>query len=210
MPSTSSQRLGSLLVLSGPSGAGKTTLYRLLLERHPEIRFSVSCTTRAPRANERAEVDYHFLDAPAFAARVAAGAFLEHAEVHGNRYGTLRAEVEGPVLEGVDVLLDIDVQGARQIREVTRGGSLAAAALFVFCAPPSFAVLRQRLVARGTDSPEVIERRLQQAQRELAAWREYDWLVVNDRLDLAVAQLEAIAMAARCRTLVHKKEPWDP
>jgi guanylate kinase len=209
MTSTKAQRLGSLIVLSGPSGAGKTTLYRLVLGRHPAIRFSVSCTTRAARAAERDGVDYHVLSVPEFQARLAAGAFLEHAEVHGNWYGTLRAEVEGPVGDGVDVLLDIDVQGARQIREVTRGTGLAAAALSVFCAPPSFAVLQQRLEARGTDSAEVIARRLLRARAELAAWREYDWVIINDDLAEAVAQLEAIVLAARCRTLVYGKEPWS-
>lgn len=209
MTSTNPQRLGSLIVLSGPSGAGKTTLYRLVLSRHPEVRFSVSCTTRAPRTAERSGVDYHFLSVPQFRARVAAGAFLEHAEVHGNWYGTLRAEVEGPIHDGVDVLLDIDVQGARQIRQVTRGTRLAAAALSVFCAPPSLTALRQRLEARGTESPEAIARRLLRARAELSAWREYDWVVVNDRLEDAVAQLDAIVMAARCRSLVHEKEPWS-
>ena len=209
MTSTNPQRLGSLIVLSGPSGSGKTTLYRRVLERHPEIRFSVSCTTRLPRTNEHDGVDYHFLSVAQFRERQAAGAFLEHAEVHGNCYGTLRAEVESPIRDGVEVLLDIDVQGARQIREVTRGTSLAAAALSIFCAPPSFAVLRRRLEARGTDSPEVIARRLLRARAELTAWREYDWVVVNDRLEEALAQLEAIVLAARCRTLLHQKEPWS-
>jgi guanylate kinase len=209
MTHTPAQRLGSLLVLSGPSGAGKTTLYRLVLQRHPEIRFSVSCTTRAPRAQECAGVDYHFLSVPEFQARLAAGAFLEHAEVHGNWYGTLRAEVEGPVLDGVDVLLDIDVQGARQVRAVSRGTPFAAAFLSVFCAPPSFAALQKRLEARGTDSAAVIAGRLQRARTELTAWREYDAVVVNDRLEEAVAQLEAIVLAARCRTLIHEQEPWS-
>ena len=209
MTSTNPQRLGSLIVLSGPSGAGKTTLYRVFLSRHPEVHFSVSCTTRAPRTDERDGVDYHFLSMPQFRERLAAGAFLEHAEVHGNWYGTLRAEVESPLRDGVDVLLDIDVQGARQIRQVTRGTSLAAAVLSVFCAPPSFAALQRRLEARGTDSPEVIAARLLRARAELTAWREYDWVVVNDRLEDAVAQLEAIVLAARCRTLIHEKEPWS-
>jgi guanylate kinase len=209
MTSTTPQRLGSLIVLSGPSGAGKTTLYRLVLQRHPEVRFSVSCTTRAPRTGECDGVDYYFLTAPQFRERLVAGAFLEHAEVYGNWYGTLRAEVEGPIYDGVDVLLDIDVQGARQVRQVIHGTRLAAAAVSVFCAPPSFAMLQRRLEARGTDSPDVIARRLLRAEAELTAWREYDAVVVNDRLEDAVAQLEAIVLAARCRTLVHEKEPWS-
>jgi guanylate kinase len=209
MSTTNPQRLGSLIVLSGPSGAGKTTVYRAVLERHPEVRFSVSCTTRSPRPGERDGVDYHFLSVPEVQARIAAGEFLEHAEVHGNLYGTLRAEVEGPIRNGVDVLLDIDVQGARQVSQVTRGTPLAAALVSVFCAPPSFAVLQRRLEARGTDSPAVIAARLQRARTELTAWREYDWVIVNDRLEDAVAQLDAIVVAARCRTAIHGKEPWS-
>lgn len=199
-----------MIVLSGPSGAGKTTLYQAVLARHPEIRFSVSCTTRAPRPGEADGVHYHFVSEEEFEARAAAGAFLEHAVVHGRRYGTLRAEVEGPVAAGADVLLDIDVQGARQVRDATRGTRLGAGALFVFCAPPSLAELRRRLEERGTEGPDAVARRLERARVELAAWREYDWLVVNDRLAEAVAQLEAIVLAARCRTAVFPKEPWGP
>ena len=210
MTSAERQRRGSLIVLSGPSGAGKTTLYRAFLARHPEVRFSVSCTTRSPRTEESDGVDYHFLSLPEFQARVAAGAFLEYAEVHGNCYGTLRAEVEGPVGAGQDVLLDIDVQGARQVREVTAGSALAATCLFVFCAPPSLAELERRLLLRGTDSAEVIARRLGRAQAELAAWREYEWILVNDDLAAATGCFEAIVLAGRCRTRCLEKEPWSP
>jgi guanylate kinase len=207
--SAQSQRRGSMIVVSGPSGAGKTTLYRAVLGRHPEVHFSVSCTTRSPRPTESDGNDYYFIPDAEFAARVAAGAFLEHAVVHGNRYGTLRSEVEGPVGMGADVLLDIDVQGARQVRELVRDTALADCALFVFCAPPSLAELERRLKLRGTDGPEVIARRLEHARIELAAWREYDWVVVNDRLGDAIAQLEAIVLAARCRSPAFVKEPWD-
>lgn len=208
--SRQSQRRGSMVVVSGPSGAGKTTLYREVLARHPEVRFSVSCTTRAPRPSEVDGVDYYFLAAEEFAARVAAGAFLEHATVHGNRYGTLRSQVEGPIAAGDDVLLDIDIQGARQVRGLVHGAPMADTATFVFCAPPSLDVLRTRLEARGTDSPEVIARRLAQARVELNAWREYDWIVVNDHLGEAISRLEAIVLAARCRTAAFLREPWEP
>lgn len=210
MASAAPGRLGNLIVLSGPSGAGKTSVYGAVLKRHPEVRFSVSCTTRAPRPGEVDGVAYHFITVPAFQARVAAGDFLEHAEVHGNWYGTLRAEVEGPVLAGTDVLLDIDVQGARQVRRAVRDTALAALASFIFCAPPSLAELRRRLEARGTDPAPVIAARLERAAAELAAWREYDWLVVNerDRLDEAVSRLENILLAVRCRTAVYREEPW--
>lgn len=211
MAGTVAHQLGSLIVLSGPSGAGKTSVYRAVLARHPEVRFSVSCTTRAPRPTETADIDYHFLSAPVFRARAAAGEFLEYAEVHGNWYGTLRAEVEGPVQAGTDILLDIDVQGARQVRAALRGTPLAATTVFVFCAPPSLAELERRLRDRQTDSDAVIARRVAGARAELAAWREYDWLVVNerDRLAAAAAQLEAILIASRCRTAAYPKEPWS-
>jgi guanylate kinase len=203
-------RHGSMIVISGPSGAGKTTLYRAVLQRHPEVRFSVSCTTRPPRPGETDGVDYHFLSAAEFERRIAAGAFLEYAQVYGNHYGTLRAEIEAAIAAGADVLLDIDVQGARLVRSLVRGTGLAASAVFVFCAPPSLALLRCRLESRRTDGPEVIAGRLERAQAELAAWREYDWLVLNDRLDDAIAQLEAIVLATRCRTVAFPKEPWNP
>jgi len=208
--SPQSQRRGSMIVVSGPSGAGKTTLYRAVLARHPEIRFSVSCTTREPRPRETNGVDYYFLSAAEFEARVAAGAFLEHATVHGNRYGTLRSEVEGHIEAGRDVLLDIDVQGARQIRGLVRNTAMADVAVFAFCAPPSLDVLKTRLEARGTDTPEVIVRRLARARVELTAWREYDWIVVNDQLDEAILQLDAVVLAARCRTAAFLREPWEP
>ncbi len=212
MTGAACRRGGTLIVLSGPSGAGKTSVYRALLAAHPEVSFSVSCTTRAPRPGERDGVDYHFLDRDAFQERVAAGDLLEYAEVHGNWYGTLRREVDAPLAEGRDVLLDIDVQGARQVRRVAAGTPLAAAATYVFCAPGSLDDLRRRLRARGTDAAAVIARRLQAAEAELAAWRDYDWLIVNEdgRLPQAVAHLEAILLACRCRTAAYRKEPWTP
>lgn len=196
------------MILSGPSGVGKTTVYQRFLAHSPGVRFSVSCTTRAPRAGEADGVDYHFLDRGDFLRRVAAGNFLEHAEVHGNLYGTLRAEVEDTVRTGGDVLLDIDVQGARQVRASAAGTSLAPSLVFVFVGPPSLATLAGRLRGRGTDAEEVIQRRLRNARAELDAWREYDYLIVNDVLDEAVADLISVLAAAR-RATSRCGAPWN-
>lgn len=198
---------GLAVVLSGPSGVGKTTVYRQFLARCPEVRFSVSCTTRAPRTGEVDGRDYHFLSREGFLRRVAAGEFLEHAEVHGNLYGTLRAEVEGVVWAGQDVLLDIDVQGARLVRAAAAGTPLAAALVFVFVGPPSLPVIEQRLRGRASDAEEVIQRRLRNARTELLAWSEYDYLIINDTLDDAVADLVAVRAAAH-RATVRCGAPW--
>lgn len=195
------------MVLSGPSGVGKTTVYRQFLERCPEIRFSVSCTTRAPRSGEVDGRDYHFLAREDFLRRVEAGEFLEHAEVHGNHYGTLRSEVENVVRAGQDVLLDIDVQGARLVRAAVAGTTLADALVFVFVGPPSLPVIEQRLRGRASDAEEVIQCRLRNAEAELRAWREYDYLIINDTLDKAVADLMAVRAAAR-RATVRCGAPW--
>jgi guanylate kinase len=168
------------LVITGPSGVGKGTLIRLLLDRFPRMALSVSATTRAPRPGEQDGVDYHFLGRAEFDQRVEAGEFLEWAEYAGNRYGTLKSELE----RDVDVLvLEIEVQGARQVRE------RLPEAVSVFIAPPSEEALRTRLVGRGSDDPKQIERRLQVAQEELAARDEFDHVVVNDDLEAAVQEL---------------------
>ncbi len=178
--STTIARLGILLVVSGPSGAGKSTVIAALRRHLPELRFSVSCTTRPPRPGEQDGADYHFLSPEDFAARLAADAFLEHAEVHAHRYGTLRNEVAPRLEAGEDVLLDIDVQGARQIAARAARDPLVGRCLErVFLAPPSLTVLERRLRTRATDSDETIRRRLANARLEMTAWREYDFLVVN-------------------------------
>lgn len=200
------KRLGTALVVSGPSGAGKSTVCKQVLAGH-RMHFSVSCTTRAPRAGETDGREYFFLSRSVFEEKIAANAFLEHAEVHGNYYGTLRSEVEPWLERGEDVLLDIDVQGARQIRERARGSLTGRRAAFVFLAPPSLAVLEQRLRGRQTDSEEVILRRLANARREMTAWRDYDYLVVNDTVERAVAEMTAILDAAHCATSAVE---WDP
>jgi guanylate kinase len=182
--------VAKVFVITGPSGVGKGTLIRGLLERLPKLELSISATTRKPRPGERDGVDYHFLTPEEFEARAAAGAFIEHATYSGNRYGTLRSEVERRLAEGVPVVLEIEVQGARQVREAM------PEALAVFIAPPSLEALRARLVGRGTDSPEQVDERLRTAERELEAQREFAHVVVNDRLEQATEELVSIVCGA--------------
>lgn len=186
-----------LLVVSAPSGAGKSTLCNRLLEEDAGMIRSVSCTTRAPRGTEVDGRDYHFLTPAEFARRVDAGDFLEHATVHGNQYGTLRQTVEQGLKAGRDVLLVIDVQGAAKVRAAAAagGGLLAHAYVDIFIAPPSIEELGQRLLKRGEDTPEVIERRLANARGELARQAEYRYQVVNDELETALTELRAILRA---------------
>ncbi len=201
------QRLGVALVVSGPSGAGKSTVCRQVLADEPQLHFSVSCTTRPPRPGERDGVEYFFLDRAEFERRITADALLEHAEVHGNYYGTLRSEVEPFLARGEDVLLDIDVQGARQVRQRSANSVTGSGIVFAFIAPPSLAELERRLRGRGTETEEVIQRRLRNAREELPHWREYDYLVINDQVTLAVARLHAILEAARCAV---RSLTWEP
>jgi guanylate kinase len=175
-----------VFVITGPSGVGKGTLIRGLLERVPELELSVSATTRAPRPGERGGTDYHFMDPEEFDRRVDNREFVEHASYSGSRYGTLRSELERRLRNGIPVVLEIEVQGARQVREAM------PEALAVFIAPPSREALRARLVGRGTDTPEQIERRMETAERELEAQPEFARVVINDRLEQATAELEQI------------------
>jgi guanylate kinase len=172
------------LVVTGPSGVGKGTLIRRLLEERPDYRLSVSATTRTPRQGETPGRDYHFLSEQEFERRLAAGDFLEHALYAGNHYGTLKEEVERA---GGNLVLEIEVEGARQVRQAL------PAATQVFIAPPSDAALRERLIKRDTDEPEVIERRLARAKEELAARQEFKRVIVNDDLDRAVQELVSLA-----------------
>jgi guanylate kinase len=176
-------------VITGPSGVGKGTLISRLLDRCPELALSTSATTRAPRPGERNGVDYHFMDQDEFERLVAAGEFLEHAAYSGHRYGTLRSEVEPRLAAGTSVVLEIEVQGARQVRET------APEAVQVFIAPPSPAVLRERLEGRGTDRPEAIERRLAAASDELAARSEFAHVIVNDDVERATDELVDLVRA---------------
>jgi guanylate kinase len=181
--------LARVFVITGPSGVGKGTLIRTLLERMRELELSVSATTRDPRPGEENGVDYHFLTDAEFDGRVLAGDFVEHAGYSGRRYGTLREELERRVSRGVPVVLEIEVQGARQIRETM------PEAIQIFIAPPSEDALRNRLVGRGTDSAEQVEARLATAREELRAQSEFPHVVVNDRLDDAVEALETLVRA---------------
>jgi guanylate kinase len=185
------QRSGLPIVVAAPSGTGKTTVCRQVVERDGEIVFSVSHTTRPRRPGETDGTDYHFVDEARFLALVAEGAFLEHAVYNENRYGTSHAALDGPMTKGFDVLLEIEVQGARQVR--TRRPD----ARFVFLLPPSFETLHERLLGRGTDAPEQIERRLEVARRELLAVADFDYAVVNDDLDRCVADVLSILAAER-------------
>jgi guanylate kinase len=185
---------GDLFIVSSPSGAGKTTLIHRVLQ-DPRIggslHFSVSHTTRPPRVGERTGVEYHFVDEAAFRAIEASGGFLEWAVVHGNLYGTSRKEVEPRLENGIDVLLDIDVQGARQVR------SHVPEAVKVIVFPPSREVLEKRLKARGSDAPDVILRRLAAARKEMEEWGEFDYAIINEDLEAAVDELRSILVARR-------------
>jgi len=182
--------LARAVVITGPSGVGKGTLIRSLLQRTPELQLSVSATTRRPRPGETQGVDYHFMSPEQFEDHVAGSDFVEHAAYAGARYGTLRSELQTRMASGAPVLLEIEVQGARQVRETM------PEALQVFIAPPSIDSLRARLVGRGTDDPAQIEKRLQTAEDELAVQDEFAKVVVNDRLEDAVDELVAIVREA--------------
>lgn len=178
--------MSRVFVITGPSGVGKGTLIRQLLDRVPDLELSVSATTRTPRAGEQPGVDYHFLTDGEFDRRIDEGDFVEWAEYSGRRYGTLRSELDKRTGAGIPVVLEIEVQGARQVRDTLPD------AVRIFIAPPSAEVLRNRLVGRGTDPEEEIERRLRVADEELAAQAEFAHVVENDRLEDAIAELQQI------------------
>jgi guanylate kinase len=177
---------GKLFVIAAPSGAGKTTLVRALMQRVPSLRFSISYTTRKPRPNEQHGRDYFFVDHAEFERMVAAGEFLEHARVFDNFYGTSKPQVEGMLREGHNVLLEIDWQGAQQIRRAL------PECQSIFILPPSREALEQRLRGRQTDNEEVIARRLRDSIADMSHWNEFDYVVVNDDFERAIADLEAI------------------
>ncbi len=184
---------GTLFIVSAPSGAGKTSMVRALMERDPDLGFSVSHTTRPPRPGEVDGRDYHFVDVHTFERMVEEGAFLEYARVFDNYYGTSRAAVEAQLAEGRDVFLDIDWQGARQVRQAW------PEAVSIFVLPPSREALEARLRGRGTDSDEVIAGRMARAVDEASHYDEYDYLIVNDDFETAVGDLGAIVRARRLR-----------
>jgi guanylate kinase len=186
-------RTGILYIISAPSGAGKTSLCREIIDIFPELRHSISFTTRAPRAGEVHGTDYFFVSRDEFMAMVAAGEFAEWAEVHGNCYGTALSTLVESSRKGIDVILDIDCQGARQLKKKYDAG------VFIFILPPDFDELRRRLDGRSSDAPDVIERRLENATGEIRECRWYDYVIVNDHFPRAVEELKAVVMAERCR-----------
>lgn len=191
---------GDIYVVSAPSGAGKTTLIRRLMAEIRGLHFSVSHTTRPPRAGEADGVDYHFVSRERFQAMEKAGEFLEVAEVHGNRYGTSAAEVDSALARGDDALLDLDSQGAASIRKIRPESVL------VFVLPPGIQALRDRLAARGGEDPGQVTRRIEAAGKEIAALPMYDYCVVNDSLDRALRDLQAII---RARRLLRERMPQE-
>ena len=192
---------GNLIVISGPSGVGKSTLIKRVREELTDLQFSVSCTTRAPRQGEVDGRDYYFLSDEEFAKRLAAGEFLEHAGVFKHSYGTLRSEVSARIERGEEVVLDIDVQGAKQIREAMKNDPLiAAAAQFIIIAPPDLKTLETRLCNRNSETPEQLKLRLDGAVSELKNFRLYDFMIVNGDLETAAADLTGVLKSIRLRT----------
>ena len=191
-----------LVLISAPSGGGKTTLCEQLLAARPQMTRAVTCTTRPPRAGERDGVDYIFLDAGSFLKRVHAGDFLEHATVYGNSYGILKAEVLDKLRQGKDVLLNVDVQGAATIREKAQEDQELKRALFsVFLTPPSMSIVEERLRKRGTDAPAVIQKRLGVARQEIAQWRHFDYLLLSASIAEDLRRMLAIVEAEKMRSV---------
>jgi guanylate kinase len=189
---------GTLYIISAPSGAGKTSLVKAMLEVTPKLTVSISHTTRAPRPGETDGVEYHFIDVETFRSMIQDNAFLEHAQVFDNFYGTSRSAALDLLKLGIDVILEIDWQGARQVRTMIPG------AVSIFILPPSRQALEERLRARGQDSSEVIERRMQDAISEISHYAEFDYLVINNDFELALDELRAIITARRLRTTVQQ------
>jgi guanylate kinase len=188
------QREGVLFVISAPSGAGKTTLCKEIIDKFPNLRHSVSYTTRTPRVGEVHGRDYFFVGQDEFSRMVAGGEFAEWAEVHGNLYGTSLSTLKQCRSQGIDLILDIDCQGAQQLKGRFDGG------VYIFILPPSIAELRRRLDGRSSDTEEVIERRINNAAAEIKESRWYDYIIVNDKFSEAVEQLKSVLLAEQCRS----------
>ncbi|MFT4573525.1 MAG: guanylate kinase [Marinomonas primoryensis] len=191
---------GNLFILSAPSGAGKSTLYKALLNQDDKVRISISHTTRAPRTGEEHGREYYFIDNESFLDMIAEDAFFEHAQVFDNYYGTSKESIFGMLEQGLDVILEIDWQGARQIRQ------FYPEAIGIFILPPSLPALEKRLRSRATDTDDVIQRRMAKAVNEMSHYHEYDFVVVNDDFDAALSQMTAIFMAMRAKTSVMQEK----
>lgn len=194
---------GTLFTISAPSGAGKTSLVDALVKQSPDVQVSISHTTRPMRPGEQDGVNYHFIDVPRFTTMLSENAFLEHAEVFGNYYGTSREWVESTLEGDVDVILEIDWQGAAQVRRLMPG------CVSIFILPPSPQALLERLNHRGQDAPEIIEQRFQQARDEMSHYVTSDYLIINDDFDTALAELKAVLSAQRLRTEQQHRR-WQP
>lgn len=190
-----------LVLLSAPSGGGKTTIIEQLLAARPQMARAVTCTTRPPRQGERDSVDYYFLDAESFLKRVQAGNFLEHATVYGNSYGILKSEVLSKLRQGRDVVLSVDVQGAATIRDKAQEDpELKRAFVSVFLTPPSLTVLEERLRKRGTESAAVIQKRLSVARQEIAQWKNFDYLLISTTIQEDLRKMLSIVQAEQMRS----------
>ena len=198
---TGGRKTPLLILISAPSGGGKTTLCHELLAARPEMTRAITCTTREPRTGEKDGVDYYFLDGTSFLKRVQAGNFLEHANVYGNSYGTLKAEVLDKLRKGKDVLLNIDVQGAASVRaRALEDPELKRALVSIFLTPPSLAVLEARLKKRGTDSSADIQKRLSVARQEIVQWKNFDYLVISESIKSDLLRTLAIVEAEKMRS----------
>ncbi|MGL4875685.1 MAG: guanylate kinase [Clostridium sp.] len=184
---------GVLLVISGPSGAGKGTICKALLEKRDDLHISVSATTRSPRNGEEDGVNYHFLTKETFKEKIQKNEFLEYAEVYGNFYGTPKTDVQKLLDSGKNVILEIDIQGALKVKENSEDG------IFIFILPPSMEVLKQRIINRGSETPESLMTRFKAAYKEINYISKYNYAVVNDEVDLAVDKIEAIITTEKCR-----------
>lgn len=203
------ERNGMILIISGPSGSGKSTLCKKMFEEYPSMEFSVSCTTRSPRGEEKNGVDYHFLSREEFEKHIAQDDFLEYALVHGNYYGTLRSQVLARTDRGIDVVLDIDVQGAMILKKKFASDPEIGPRLeTLFIAPPSYTELEKRLRGRKTDAEESIVKRLANAKGEMAYWKEYDYTVINDDLEKAYTLLSRIIYALKNKSARYKEVPF--
>jgi len=188
-----------LVVLSSPSGGGKTTICREMLRRHPDWLYSVSATTRPPRPDEKNGADYIFLNEDEFRKKIEAGAFVEYAEVYNHHYGTLKEMIDRNLKEEKITLFDLDYNGAKNLKRSY------SQAVTIFLMPPSLEVLKKRLVSRGTDSPEVQQGRFQEALKEVSLWSNYDYVVTNDELDSVVRKIEAVIVAEGCKVIPEVK-----